>query len=230
MGRFPGRRCRVWCDPEGRGSAWPHAAACRGRGCLWLDTGCFCASPAVFAGGQHDVGAEKVKNLQICCLKSCIPTHRKAESKAVERPPAHARLRPGPQEGRRSAAPAQCGRLCGSGAGRGPSTSCLLAQGHPSWGDRAGGPPGLVGACRTGGSGRQKVGVPLRPGADRKDPWSQVPPARRPSSVQHVPSVLSRIHTPCPPAETSHLGPRPLLPPEKNQAFLLSPERFGPSR
>ena len=186
------------------------------------------ASPAMFAGGQHDVGTEKVKNLQICDLKSCVPTHRKAESKAVVRPPAHARLRPGPQEGSGSAAPAQHGRLRGSGAGRGPSASCLLARGHPSWGDRARGPQGLVGACRTGGPGRQKVGVPLRPGADREDPWPRVSPAQHPSSVQHVPSVLSRIRTPSPPAETSHLGPRPLLPPAEEPGIPSEP-RFGPS-
>lgn len=198
-GRFPRRRCRVWCDPGGRGGAWPHVAACRGRGCLWLDTGCFCASPAVFAGGQCYRGAEKVKNLQICGLKSCVPTHRKAESEAAVRPPADAVSARGPRREEGPRPWPSVGVSAVQGQAGAPPHPARRPRGTQAGGTEQG-PPGAGGGVQDqwvraaeGGDrprARGRPGRPLAPGAPGLAPKQR--PARPLHPLSNPDPVFSR--------------------------------------
>lgn len=189
--------------------------------------GCFCASPAMFADGQRDARAEEVKNLQFCDLKSCVSTHSRAEGKAAGRPPAQARLCPGPQEGRGSAPTAQRGRLRlglrGSGAGRGPPRPAHWLGGTQAGGTEQRAPRGWWGRAGPVSWGQQMAGVPLGPEVDWEAPRPQVPPGpvprQRPAHPGHPPwsldpvsshrDVTSRTSPPPPPRKESGVPSEP---------------------
>lgn len=178
--------------------------------------GCFCASPAMFADGQRDAGAEEVKNLQFCDLNLRLHAQQGGGKSSGETACSGASL-----------PPAQRGRLRlglrSSGAGRGPPRPARWLGGTQAGGTEQRAPRGWWGRAGPVSWGQQTAGVPLGPEVDREAPRPQVPPGPVPRQRSAHPGhplwsldpisshqdVTSRTSPPPPPRKESGVPSEP---------------------